>query len=396
MARIAPKRSAKPALRKSQTKTAVGGAHPDVKKEVPSRRVVAIDALRGFDMFWIMGGDTFFPALFALIGSSFFLSLSRQLEHSEWNGFTFYDLIFPLFLFIVGCSMPFALGRRIEKGEPVKSIYGHIVKRTVILLILGLVYNGLLNFHFSEMRYAGVLQRIAICYFLAAVIFVNTKPRTQAILSAVILLAYWAVMKLVPVPGFGAGVLTPEGNLAGYLDRQFLPGRFCCYTFGDNEGFLSNLPAVVTTLLGALAGGWLKTGGSGMRKVAGLAAAGIGSLAVGLLWNRVFPINKLFWSSSYVLYSGGWSLLLLALFYWIIDVRGWRKWAFPFVVIGLNPITIYVVQGLFDFGLIASIFVHGFIKHLGAFQPAFWALCVLTVKWLFLYFLYKQKIFLRA
>jgi predicted acyltransferase len=396
MARITSKRSVRPALRKSIHKAAGKSAPPEAKKDVSPRRVVSIDALRGFDMFWIMGGDAFFPALFTLIGSSFFLSLSRQLEHSEWNGFTFYDLIFPLFLFIVGCSMPFALGRRLEKGEPRKSIYVHIIKRTVILLILGLIYNGLLNFHFSEMRYAGVLQRIAICYFFASVIFVNTKPRTQAILAGVILLGYWAIMKFIPVPGFGAGNLTPEGNLAAYLDRQFLPGRFCCYTFGDNEGILSNLPAVVTVLLGALSGEWLNSGAGGMKKAAGLAAAGIGSLAVALLWNPVFPINKLFWSSSYVLYAGGWSMLLLALFYWIIDVRGWRGWAFPFVVIGLNPITIYVVQGLFDFGIIATIFVHGFIKHTGAFQPAFWSLCVLTVKWLFLYFLYKQKIFLKA
>jgi len=396
MARNPSKRSIRPALRKSRPKTPVKGAPPAAKKDVSARRVVAIDALRGFDMFWIMGGDAFFPALFTLIGSSFFLSLARQLEHSEWNGFTFYDLIFPLFLFIVGSSMPFALGRRIERGEPRKSIYLHIIKRTAILLVLGLVYNGLLNLRFSEMRYAGVLQRIAICYFFASVVFINTKPRTQAVLSAVILLVYWAIMTLVPVPGFGAGVLTPEGNLAGYLDRQFLPGRFCCYTFGDNEGILSNLPAVVTVLLGALSGEWLKSGPTGMKKTAGLAAAGIGSLAVALVWNQAFPINKLFWSSSYVLYAGGWSMLLLALFYWIIDVRGWRGWAFPFVVIGLNPITIYVVQGLFDFGIIANLFVHGFIKHTGAFQPAFWALCVLTVKWLFLYFLYKQKIFLRA
>jgi predicted acyltransferase len=359
-------------------------------------RIVSIDALRGFDMFWIMGGDAFFPALFTLIGSSFLLSLSRQLEHSAWNGFTFYDLIFPLFLFIVGCSMPFALGRRMEKGESRNSIAWHVVKRTLTLLLLGLIYNGLLRFNFTEMRWAGVLQRIAFCYFFASILFIRLKPRTLALVSAAILLGYWAVMKLVPVPGFGSGVLTPEGNLAAWVDRRFLPGRFCCYTFGDNEGIISNFPAIVTVLLGVFAGGWLKKGGRGMKTAAGLAAAGVVSLAAALLWNIVFPINKLFWSSSYVLYAGGWSMLLLALFYWIIDVRGWKKWAFPFIVIGLNPITIYVVQGLFDFGIIVNIFVHGFIKHMGGFEPVFWALAVLTVKWLFLYFLYRQKIFLKA
>jgi predicted acyltransferase len=347
-------------------------------------------------MFWIMGGDAFFPALFTLIGSSFLLSLSRQLEHSAWNGFTFYDLIFPLFLFIVGCSMPFALGRRLEKGESRATIFGHVVKRTLTLIVLGLLYNGLLHFRFTEMRWAGVLQRIAICYFLASILFIRLKPRALALVSAAILLGYWAVMKLVPVPGFGPGMLTPEGNLAGWVDRQFLPGRFCCYTFGDNEGIISNFPAVVTVLLGVFAGEWLKKGGRGAGKAAGLAGAGIASLAVALLWNTVFPINKLFWSSSYVLFAGGWSLLLLALFYWVVDVRGWKKWAFPFIVIGLNPITIYIVQGLFDFGVIVNIFVHGFINHTGAFQPVIWALAILSVKWLFLYFLYRQKIFLKT
>lgn len=359
-------------------------------------RLASIDALRGFDMFWIMGGDTFFPALFALIGTPLFLSLSRQLEHSAWNGFTFSDLIFPLFLFIVGLSMPYSLGRRLEKLESRKSVYLHVVRRTVILILLGFLYNGLLKLDFHAMRYAGVLQRIGICYFLAALIYIHTKTRTQALLAGAILLTVWGMMALVPVPGFSAGVLTPEGNLAGYLDRRFLPGSFCCYAFGDNEGLLSTLPAVVTVQLGVFAGKWIQTAKTDSRKVIGLLAAGMVCLALGKLWNTVFPINKLYWSGSYVLYSGGWSLLLFALFYWIVDVRKRRKWAFPFVVIGLNPITIYVVQGLFDFGILANIFVHGFIDRLGPFKPPFWQLCVLVVKWLFLYFLYRKKIFLKA
>jgi predicted acyltransferase len=360
------------------------------------RRVVSIDALRGFDMFWIMGGDAFFIALFAWFGTPFFLSLSKQLDHSSWNGFTFYDLIFPLFLFIVGAAIPFALGRRIDQGDSKKSLHLQILKRTIILFILGLIHNGLFDLNFSEMRYAGVLQRIAVCYAVAAFLFVNFKIRTQAIISAVILLGYWAVMKLVTVPGFGPGVLTPEGNLSAYLDRNFLPGSFCCFGFGDNEGILSTLPAVATAMFGVFAGLWLKSKSDGMKKVYGLLAAAATALVLGLLWHLVFPINKLIWSSSYVLYSAGWSLILLALFYWIIDVRGWRKWAFPFVVIGLNPITIYVAQALFDFGIIANIFVHGFIDHMGAFKDPFWTLCVLAVKWLFLYFLNRQKIFLKA
>jgi len=365
-------------------------------QETAKKRIMSIDALRGFDMFWIMGGDAFFPALFLLIGTPFFKTLAGQLEHSAWNGFTFYDLIFPLFLFIVGVSMPFALGRRAAQPGSKAGLYGHILKRTLILFVLGLVYNGILGFNFEHMRYAGVLQRIALCYCLTAILFIHSNVKIQAAVTAAILLLYWAFMAWIPVPDFGAGVLTPEGNLSAFIDRQILPGRFCCYEFGDNEGIFSTSPAVATTLLGVLSGHWLKANRSGVQKTLGLALAGIVCLLLGLLWNLLFPINKLIWTSSYVLYAGGWSLLLLALFYWTIDVMGWKKWAFPFVVIGLNPITIYIVQGIFDFGIIVNIFVHGFVNQLGPWRPVFFPACVLAVKWLFLYFLYKQKIFLKA
>ena len=367
------------------------------KTLVLSQRITSIDALRGFDMFWITGGDHIFPALFTLIGTPFFLSLSRQLEHSEWNGFTFYDLIFPLFMFIMGTAMVFSLIKHLENGAAKSKLYGHVVKRSLTLFLLGLLYNGLLNFDFSSFRYAGVLQRFAICYFFASIIVLNArKPRTQAFWTAGILLFYWALMALVPVPGAGMGVLTPQGNLASYIDRLLLPGRFCCFEFGDNEGILSTLPAISTVLLGVLAGHVLRSTLKQGKKAIYLLIGGIGCLLAALVWNVVFPINKLLWSSSYVLYAGGWSFLLLALFYWLIDIRGYQKWAFPFIVIGMNPITIYIAQGLFDFGIIANIFVHGFINHLGAVRPLFWALCLFAVKWLFLLFLYRKKIFLKV
>ena len=361
-----------------------------------SPRLVSLDALRGFDMFWIIGGGAIFLRLFSLSDIPLFNTLSRQLEHAEWHGFTFWDLIFPLFLFIVGTSMPFSMFKRIERGDSKGTLYLHVVKRTVVLLILGLVYNGLLGFNFSEFRFAGVLQRIALCYFLASIVMIHLNIRKQAYTFGIILVIYWAVMKLIPSPGYSAGDLSPAGNLAGYLDRLLLPGRFCCYTFGDNEGFLSTLPAVATTLLGVLSGHWLRSSFSKIKKTWGLLLAGVGCLILGLLWGLFFPINKLIWSSSYVLYAGGWSLLLLGLFFWIIDVRGWKKWAFPFVLIGMNPITIYVAQSLFDFRILADIFIHGFVHKLGDFQPLFYSLCLLAVKWLFLYFLYKKKIFLKA
>ncbi|MBN2289722.1 MAG: DUF5009 domain-containing protein [Candidatus Glassbacteria bacterium] len=365
-------------------------------KGVPSGRVVSIDAVRGFDMFWIVGGAEFFRALFEYLDSPLLQALSGQFGHSEWNGFTFYDLIFPLFLFIVGASMPFAIGRRLERGGSRRDLYIHVVKRTLTLLFLGFIYNGLLDFDFSGFRYTGVLHRIALCYFFAALIVMNTRVRGQAITAGLILVLYWAVMKLVPVPGHGAGVLTPEGNLSGFIDRSLLPGSFCCYRFGDNEGILSTVPAVATTLIGVLAGQWLKSSSPQKKKVQGLLAAGAACLAAGFIWDFAFPINKLIWTSSYVLWAAGWSLLLLGAFYWIIDVRGYSGWAFLFVVIGLNPITIYVADRIFDFGLIAGIFIHGFIDSLGSFKPVFWAFCVLLTEWLFLYFLYRKKIFLKA
>lgn len=367
-----------------------------LKNQIPQGRVVSLDALRGFDMFWIIGGDAFFRAFFELIHAPWALSLRDQLEHSEWNGFTFYDLIFPLFLFIVGAALPFAVSKRLQRGDSRRELYGHIVRRAVALFVLGLIYNHILDLNFDTFRWAGVLQRIAVCYLFAALIFMKFKIRGQAIFAGAILVGYWLIMMLVPVPGYGAGVLTPQGNLAGYIDRLFLPGSFCCYRFGDNEGFLSTIPAIATTLLGGLAGHLLRTAWDGQRKLLILSGSGVASLILALIWGLVFPINKLLWTSSYVLFAAGWSLLLLAFFYWIVDLQGYRKWAFPFVVIGLNPITIYVLQSVFDFGTIANIFIHGFINDLGAIQPLFWVACILAVKWLFLYFLYRQKIFLKA
>lgn len=362
---------------------------------LPSGRLLSLDALRGFDMFWITGGDAIMASLPILSSNIFFKGLAGQFEHSSWNGFTFYDLIFPLFLFIVGAAMPFSFGKRLERGDSKQDLYKHIITRTAILFLFGLIYNGLLDFNFSTMRYAGVLQRIALCYCFASLVFVNTTIRGQAIVAGALMLFYMLIMKLIPVPGFGMGVLAPEGNLSSFLDQHLLPGRFCCFKFGDNEGILSTLPAISTTLLGVLTGHWMRHSNSPKEKIIGLLSSGVIGIVAALLMNFWFPINKLIWTSSYVLFTAGLSALLLCLFYWLIDVRGYKKWAFFFVVIGMNPITIYILQRLFDFGDIANIFVHGFINYLGPGKPLFWALCVTTVKWSFLYWLYKKKIFIK-
>jgi predicted acyltransferase len=361
------------------------------------KRVASIDALRGFDMFWIVGGEGIIHALYKVWPGAITRGLDAQFEHVPWNGFHFYDLIFPLFIFVVGVVLPFSLTRRVEEGADRRHLYRHIVQRFLLLVLFGLVYNGLLDFNLHTLRLSGVLQRIAICYLVAALIVMNSKIRGQVIWVGSILIVYWLIMKWVPVPGIGAGVLTPQGNLVGYLDRRFLPLPYCCYVFGDNEGLLSTLPAISTCLLGVLAGHWLRSGKySPNRKVLGLAAAGVVSLFVAWVWSFNFPIIKNIWTSSFVLCAGGWSLLLLALFYWLIDVRGFTRWSFFFKVIGMNAITIYLVDRLFDFGIIANIFLHGLLPHFGRYQPLVWSCSVVLTMWLFLYFLYRQKIFLRV
>jgi predicted acyltransferase len=374
----------------------VSAREPD-RESFLKKRIASIDALRGFDMFWITGGEEIIHALHKMSPGPATDLLNVEFQHVSWAGFHFYDLIFPLFLFVVGLVLPFSLSKHLEEeGAGRGQVYRRIVRRLVVLFVLGLVYNGLLDFNFHHLRIAGVLQRIAICYFFSALIVMNTKVRGQVAFFAGILVAYWLIMKLVPVPGVGAGVITPDGNLASYIDRHLLPRPYCCFAQGDNEGILSTFPAIATTLLGVLAGQWLRTSHTPNRKTLGLALAGVASLLIGFLWSFNFPIIKNIWTSSFVLFAGGWSLLLLALFYWIIDVKGYRRWAFFFTVIGVNAITIYLASHLFDFGTITTIFVHGFINHLGAVQPLFWAVSVLMTQWLFLYFLYRQRIFLKV
>jgi predicted acyltransferase len=363
---------------------------------VPSSRIASIDALRGFDMFWIVGGEEIFHSLDRVVGSPLTNFFHIQLQHVPWEGFRFYDLIFPLFLFIVGMVLPFSLTRRLERGESRGGLYKHLGVRLGLLFLLGLVHNGLLDFNLHTLRIPGVLQRIAICYFLAGIVMMNTGVRGQMIAIGSILLSYWAIVALAPVPGIGAGVITPQGNICGYLDRTLLPHPFCCYVFGDNEGILSTLPAVATTLLGALAGHWLRSSRAPQRKAAGLALAGVASLALGYFWGIWFPVIKNIWTSPYVLVAAGWSVLLVALFYWIIDVRGWSRWAFFFTVIGMNPILIYVVRSQFNFAHVTHVFVRGFIDSFGAYTPVVMDFCVFMTGWLFLYFLYRKKVFLKV
>ena len=367
----------------------------NLRKDTEGGRVLSLDALRGFDMFWIIGGGTIFESLVDVWKHPVTETIRVQLEHVKWEGFRFEDLIFPTFVFLVGAVLPFSLSRRVERGESPWRIHLHIFRRAALLILLGLIYNGLLRFNWPQTRWPGVLQRIGLCYFFAALIVLHTKWRTQAIIVGVVLLAYWAVTMLVPVPGCAAGDLSMQGCLSSWVDHDLIPGSLY-YKYGDNEGVLSTFPAVCTALLGALAGQWLRSTNPGSRKAAGLALAGVACLIVGYLWGLVFPIIKILWTSSYVLFAGGWSLLLLALFYWVIDVQGCRKWAYFFVVIGVNAITIYFLDGFVDFRHIAEFFLGGAAHHAGALQPLVLPLGAFLAAWLLLWFLYRHKIFFKV
>ncbi len=364
------------------------------QKNLTTGRVLSIDALRGFDMFWITGGGALLASLVKVWDNRITNTIATQLEHVEWQGFRLEDLIFPLFIFLMGVVMPYSICRRIEKGHSRPRLYLHILKRTTALILIGLIMNGLLKFDFPNMRWPGVLQRIALCYFFAALIVLNTRWRTQAIIIAVVLILYCLVSSLVPAPGSEPGDLTMEGCLSSYIDQQLIPGRLY-YTHGDNEGIISTFPAVCTALLGALAGHWLRSNRTGPRKAAGLALAGLASLAAGYIWSFFFPIIKILWTSSYVLVAAGLSLLLLAAFYYIIDVKGCKKWAFFFIVIGVNPITIYFAQSFINFNQISAYFLTGLANHAGQIAPLIIPLGALTARWLFLYFLYRHRVFLK-
>ena len=364
-------------------------------------RVYSIDALRGFDMFWIVGGDRLVRAIADWSGTAPAVALAGQFEHVEWEGFRFYDLIFPLFLFLVGAVLPFSMAKLEAKGRG--AAYRRIARRVALLFALGLLCNGVLRFEWDDLRVAGVLQRIAICYGAAAVVALNFRTRGRLAILGAILLGYWALLATVAPPGGEAGDYSIAGNLPGWVDRHYLPGIILepYYGYGDNEGLLSTIPAVGTALLGVLAGSWLRTGRRPWAKVGGLAAAGLAALAVGLAWGLVFPIIKNIWTSSFVLVAGGLSLLLLAASYAVIDVLKWRRWAFPFVVIGANAITIYVVPRFIDFDEAARFFLGGAYRLIderiaGDFEPVLMAAGILLAEWVFLLILYRKRIFLRV
>jgi predicted acyltransferase len=263
------------------------------------------------------------------------------LRHADWHGWTPTDVVFPFFVFIVGVSIAFAVSKRQEGGATRGAIYFKVFKRSLIIFSLGLVLRLFPHFDFESLRIPGVLQRIALCYLFAAILYLHVGKKGRVGVALFILAAYWAVMKLVPVPGYGAGVLDYKGNVAGYLDLKLLAGHLYKPEF-DPEGILSTFPAIVTAILGTLTGDWLRSSRRHFPKTLGLLAAGVGLSGLGLALDPFFPINKQLWTSTFVLFTAGMALLFLAVCYYLIDVLGWKRGAVPFFILGSNAISAYV------------------------------------------------------
>jgi predicted acyltransferase len=377
--------------------TSTGNTAPDDINAAPTR-LFSLDALRGFDMFWIMGGEEIFHTMAKATKSPFWEAIANQFTHPDWNGFHLYDLIFPLFLFMAGVSTPFSVGRELEKGKSKKQLVLRVIKRALILVLLGLVVNnGLKIMPISEIRFASVLGRIGIAYMFANIIYLYSSERMQMVWFWVFIIGYWLLLKFTSAPGFPHGDLTMQGNFASYMDRIILPGKLYL-GIHDPEGLFSTIPAISTGLLGIITGTILKkTGLKQMKKVAILGITGVIFLVIAQIWNLDFPINKNLWSSSFVMQVGGLSLLLMAFFYYIIDVLGYQKWSFYFRVIGMNSILIYVSGHFIKWGYTNNGFF-GWIGQLigDPFNAVAMAITFVMVKWLFLYYLYQKKTFLRV
>lgn len=421
-----------------------------------SQRLVSLDALRGFDMFWIVGAESLVHALNSLSQNKVTMFLSGQLRHADWEGFHFYDLIFPMFVFMMGVSMVFSLTKIITQSGRTEALK-RIIRRSVLLYLLGVFFNGGFSSSWPDIRLMGVLNRFAIAYLAAGILFCYFKPRALAAICAVILAGYWALLTFVPIRNitltsknlanlaekagdteaaalfqnrdraernFSAIKNSPAWaeakklfyattervtgkydkglNLANQLDFEYLPGKkYDIYT--DPEGLLSSMTAVATCLLGILAGFLLKNQGiPERRRVLILAACGVTAVALGWLWDLQFPVVKKIWTSSFVLVAGGYSALLLSVFYLVIDIWQVRAWCQPFVWIGMNSITIYLTAHvLTSFHRLAERLVGGdiaafFDEHLAmGMGEMITALAGLGLMFWFVYFLYKRKIFLR-
>lgn len=270
-----------------------------------------------------------------------------ELEHASWHGWTLTDMVFPFFLWIAGISMTLSFAKRVEAGADRGRLLLHTLRRAALIFLLGLFLNGFPAYNLATLRIPGVLQRIAVCYLIAAVIYLYTSLRVQIGITLGLLALYWMLMTLVPVPGFGPGVLEKQGNLEQYIDSLFLTGHMYRLTkIYDPEGILSTIPAIGTALLGILTGYLLRSALTVAEKAAWMLSSGAVLLFAGKVMNLWFPINKNLWTSSFVVFMAGMALVIYGIFYWLIDGQGWRKGIQPLVIYGSNAIAAYVLSGL--------------------------------------------------
>lgn len=368
-------------------------------KGVPtSQRLYSLDALRGFDMFWIMGAGGVFGNLAKITGSPVWGSIANQLIHPVWNGFAMYDLIFPLFLFMAGVSTPFSIDSQRAKGKSREQLLFRVIKRGLILVLLGVIYNnGLKLTPIENLRFPSVLGRIGLAYMFANIIYLYAGKTFQYIWFIGIVIGYWLLLKFTSAPGFAMGDLTMEGNFASFIDRTIIPGRLH-KGIHDPEGLMATIPAISTGLLGIFTGDLLRSEKfTQTRKALLMAIVGIVLMGVAQLWNLDFPINKNLWSSSFVFHVGGISLLFMSFFYYVIDVLGYKKWAFFFKVIGMNSILIYI-SGVFINWAYTTNSLFGWLGQLVGepYNIVVLGVCTIFVQWIFLYLLYKKKTFLRV
>lgn len=364
----------------------------------PKERLQSLDTLRGFDMVMLMAGCAIIATLAEATGWGWLETLALQTEHVEWKGFRFYDLIFPLFMFVSGVAIPYAIHSKIEKGVPRAQLLKKISIRLVALIALGLLYNGATQRGFTNLRVASVLAQIGFGYFFAALIFLYSRHIRTAALWLVGILAGVSVLQLfVPVPGYGAGTFEPATTINAFLDQRLIPGRLYDEVF-DPEGFLCIVSAIGVTLMGAFAGYVIRSVKlSQERKSLYIAVAGAILVLLALALSPVYPIIKKMWTVPYVLLAGGISALLLSLFYYVIDVRGSKRWTLFFRVFGMNSITIYVGARIVSFYGISRFFLNWISVHFSEeWGAVFIAIGVLILQWALLYFLYKKRIFLRV
>ena len=293
-------------------------------------RLISVDAFRGLTI----------AAMILVNNPGSWSHVYAPLLHAEWHGWTPTDLIFPFFLFIVGISIALSFSRRREEGRPAGSLHAKIVQRSATIFAIGLFLHLFPRFRFATMRIPGVLQRIAVCFLVGALIYLHARTKARMGIALALLAGTWALMTFVPIPGYGAGSLAPHGNLCGFLDLRLLGVHIYRPDF-DPEGIFSTLPAIASVLLGTLAGDWLRAARTNSVKLSGLFASGAGLTALGLLLHPVYPINKQLWTSTFVIFTAGMALLVYAVCFWLIEIQGWKKWAAPFLIFGTNAITVF-------------------------------------------------------